>query len=131
MSVWEDMPGLDDQPGPIQEYARIWREIDKVVYSTTLSSTTTRRTRLERDFDHDAIRQTKHGAERDLSIGGPGLAGQALCAGLVDQCDVFLNPVVVGGGTAWLPQDVSIDLELLDEHRFDSGVVWLLYRVLV
>jgi len=116
MSAWDDMPGLDEQPGAIQEYAAIWRDTDKVVYSTTLSSTTTRRTRLERDLDRNAIRQMKHDAERDLSIGGPGLAGQALGAGLVDECGVFLNPVVVGGGTAWLPRDVRIDLELLDEH---------------
>jgi dihydrofolate reductase len=128
MRVWETMP-VDDEPAVIQDYARIWRATDKVVYSTTLATASTPRTSLERAFDADAVRAMKERADRDLSLGGPHLAASAFRAELVDELHQFVTPVVVGGGTHWLPSDVRIELQLLDEHRFTSGVVYLRYRV--
>jgi dihydrofolate reductase len=127
MQAWETM----DTPAPSVErdFAQIWRAADKVVYSTTLEAVPTARTRLERRFDPDAVRELKATAERDLSIGGPHLAAAALRAGLVDECQLYLSPVVVGGGTRALPDGVRAPLELLGEHRFGSGVVHLRYRV--
>jgi dihydrofolate reductase len=126
LRFWETAPG--DVPGPMGEYARIWRGADKVVYSTTLESVTTARTRLERAFDPDAVRLLKESADRDLSIGGPGLAGHAVRAGLVDEYRLFVVPFVVGGGTSWLPDDARVPLRLVDERRFAGGVVLLRYR---
>jgi dihydrofolate reductase len=127
MQAWETM----DTPAPSVErdFAQIWRAADKVVYSTTLEAVPTARTRLERRFDPDAVRELKATAERDLSIGGPHLAAAALRAGLVDECQLYLSPVVVGGGTRARPDGVRAPLELLGEHRFGSGVVHLRYRV--
>ena len=129
MAYWETAPTGDDQPTVVGEYARIWQAADKVVYSSTLDAVSSARTRLEREFDPDAVRQLKRSAARDVTIGGPGLAAHALAAGLVDECHLFLNPVVVGGGTRALPADLRFELELLDEHRFGNGVVYLRYRV--
>ena len=126
MSAWETM---DDDAPEMRDFAQIWRAADKVVYSRTLAEPTTARTRLEREFDPDAVRRLKAEAGTDLSIGGPGLAGEALRAGLVDELHLFVTPVVVGGGTHWLPGDMRIGLELLDERRFAGGVVHLHYRV--
>jgi dihydrofolate reductase len=126
MSPWETM---DDDAPEMRDFAQIWRAADKVVYSRTLSEPTTARTRLERDFDPATVRELKARADRDLSVGGPELAGQALRAGLVDELHLFVTPVVVGGGTHWLPGDVRIELELLDERRFSGGVVHLHHRV--
>ena len=126
MRYWETPP--EDSTAVSQDYAGIWQAADKVVYSTTLEAVDTARTTLERSFDPDAVRRLKASAGRDLSVGGPALAAEALRAGLVDDCQVFLNPVVVGGGTPWLPRGVRLDLELVDEHRFDNGVVYLRYR---
>ena len=128
MAVWETLP-LDDEPAVMRDYAELWRAADKIVYSRTLEAVSTARTRLEHDFDPSAVRALKEAAERDLSIGGPELAGQALAAGLVDELHVLLTPVVVGGGTHALPRDVRVGLELLDERRFAGGVVHLHYRV--
>lgn len=128
MRFWEtaaDDPGL---PPPMREYADVWRSADKVVYSRTLTDVATSRTRIEREFDADSVRRLKASAERPLSVGGPGLAAHALAAGLVDECHLFLTPVLVGGGTPALPQGVRLGLRLLDEHRFASGVVHLHYR---
>jgi dihydrofolate reductase len=128
MRFWEtaaDDPGL---PSPMREYADVWRSADKVVYSRTLTDVATSRTRIEREFDADSVRRLKASAERPLSVGGPGLAAHALAAGLVDECHLFLTPVLVGGGTPALPQGVRLGLSLLDEHRFGSGVVHLHYR---
>lgn len=126
MAVWETM-GFDD---PItQDFAELWRAADKVVYSSTLPAVSTARTRLERDFDPDAVRDMKEAASRDLSVGGPVLAARALTASLVDECHLFISPVVVGGGHRALPNGVFVDLELLDERRFGNGVVHLHYRV--
>jgi dihydrofolate reductase len=125
--AWETM-SLADQPPFIQDFAGLWRAADKVVYSTTLGTVSSARTRLERDFDPEAVRQLKASAEHDISVGGPDLAAQAIKAGLVDECHLFLTPILVGGGTRSLPNDVGVKLELLDERRFANGVVHLHYR---
>jgi dihydrofolate reductase len=127
MRAWETLP-LAGQPPHMRDFAEIWRAADKVVYSRTLDAVGSDRTRLERDFDPEAVRQLKVAAERDVTIGGPDLAGEALEAGLVDELHLFLVPVVVGGGTRALPDDLRIELELVDERRFGSGVVYLRYR---
>jgi dihydrofolate reductase len=111
----------------IREFAEIWRDADKVVYSRTLSGVSSARTRLERAFDAEAVRLLKARADRDLSVGGSGLAAQAIKAGLVDEYHLFVNPVVVGGGKVWLPGGVRLDLELVGERRFGGGVVHLHY----
>jgi dihydrofolate reductase len=126
MLAWETML-LDDQPAEVRDFAEIWRAADKVVYSKTLDSVSSARTRLERDFDPDAVRRVKAAAGGDLTVGGPGLAAQAIRTGLVDEYHLFLTPVVVGGGTQALPDGVRLELELLDERRFGSGVVHLHY----
>ena len=128
MVAWETMPGSDDQREVSRDYTQIWRAAGKIVYSSTLATVTSARTRLERVFDPEAIRQLKASAGSDLSIAGPGLAAEAIKAGLVDECHLFVNPVVVGGGLRALPDNVRVPLELLDEHRFASGVVHLHYR---
>ena len=129
MAVWEDPAIVVDQPPVMHDFAQLWHSADKVVYSTTLNAAPTARTRLERTFDVRAVQELKASAERDLAVGGPGLAAHALRAGLVDECHLFLNPVVVGGGTRSLPADVHITLELLHVRRFASGVVHLHHRV--
>jgi dihydrofolate reductase len=125
MVYWETV----DDPDPVsRDFAELWRAAGKVVYSATLEAVASERTRLERRFDPDAVRALK--SKGDVSVGGATLAATALRAGLVDELSVFLNPVVVGGGTHWLPDDLRLDLELLDERRFDkSGVVYLRYSV--
>jgi dihydrofolate reductase len=128
MAVWETMPTSPDQSAVTRDFAQIWLAADKVVYSKTLEAASSARTRIERDFDPDAIRQMKASAERDISVGGPELAGEALKAGLVDECHVLVSPIIVGGGNQSLPDDVRVHRELLDERRFDNGVVHLHYR---
>jgi dihydrofolate reductase len=123
--AWETADFAEDA---LRDYAGIWRDADKVVYSRTLETVASARTRIERDFDPRAVAQMKAAADRDLSVGGPGLAGQAIRAGLVDECHLFLAPVVVGGGTRALPDGARVELELLDERRFASGFVHLHYR---
>ena len=128
MRFWETPDAMND-PSPVaRDFAQIWRAADKVVYSTTLDDVSTARTRIERAFDPDAVRRMKTEAAQDISIGGPHLAAHALRAALVDELDLFITPVVVGGGTHWLPHDVRLDLEPLDVHRFAGGVVYLRYR---
>jgi dihydrofolate reductase len=127
MAPWETAGGADEPPFA-RDFAEIWRAADKIVYSKTLESVSSARTRIEHDFDLEAVRRLKATAERDLTVGGPGLAGQALSAGLVDECHFFVAPVVVGGGTRALPNGLRLSLELLDERRFGSGVVYLRYR---
>jgi dihydrofolate reductase len=126
--VWEHADEFADQQPVIRDFAAIWQSADKVVYSRTLAEPASARTRIERSFDVTAVRQLKDTAARDLSIGGPELAAQAIMAGLVDECHLFLNPVTVGGGTPALPEHARWDLELLDERRFANGVVHLHYR---
>ncbi len=128
MVAWETMHAVADQPPVIQDFAQIWQAADKIVYSTTLERVASVRTRIERDFDPDAVRQMKATAGRDITVGGPNLAAQALKAGLVDECHLFVAPIVVGGGTPSLPPKVRLTLDLLDERRFGNGVVHLHYR---
>jgi dihydrofolate reductase len=127
LSTWETIE-LAGQPSPIREFAEIWRAADKIVYSRTLETAATARTRLERDFDPDAVRGLKASAERDLSVAGPELAAHAFRAGLVDECHLYLAPVVVGGGTRSLPDGVRLQLDLVDERRFGNGTVYVRYR---
>ena len=112
----------------LRDFAEIWRAADKVVYSRTLPEVTSSKTRIERVFEPDAVRRMKEAAERDITVGGPSLAAQAIRAGLVDELHLFLTPILVGGGTPSLPADVRVKLELLDERRFGNGVVHLRYR---
>jgi dihydrofolate reductase len=128
MVAWEALDSAAGQSPAIADYAQLWRAAEKIVYSRTLRATSSARTRIERTFDPEAIRQMKSTAGRDLSAGGPDLAGQAIAAGLVDECHLFVTPVVVGGGTPALPSNVRLALELLDERRFGNGVVHLHYR---
>ncbi len=128
MVAWETAHTFADQRPVMQDFAKIWQAADKVVYSRTLAAVSSARTRIERDFDPAAVRQLKASAGRDLSVGGPDLAAQAIRAGLVDEYHLFLVPFVVGGGNQSLPDNVRLKLELLDERRFDSGVVYLRYR---
>jgi dihydrofolate reductase len=128
MVYWETALTDAAQPPVIRDYAAIWQAADKVVYSSTLKAVSSAGTRIERAFDPEAVRQLKAGAVSDISIGGPGLAAQAIKAGLVDEYHLFVTPVVVGGGTRWLPDGVRLDLEPLDERRFGNGVVHLHYR---
>jgi dihydrofolate reductase len=130
MTFWETPQAVDDQPDVMRDFATIWRGADKVVYSKTLTKVSTAKTRIERAFDPAGVRRMKATATRDLTVGGPELAAHAIRAGLVDELQLFLTPVVVGGGTPALPDDVRFDLELLDERRFRSGVVYLRYRTM-
>ena len=129
MRFWESAHTLPDQSEVGREFTRIWQSADKIVYSTTLDAPATAHTRLERSFDPDAVRRLKAGAERDLTIGGPGLAAHALRAGLVDECQLYVVPAVVGGGTRALPDGVRLGVRLTDERRFGNGTVHLRYRV--
>jgi dihydrofolate reductase len=125
--AWETLD-TSDQPAVIQDYARDWHETDKIVYSTTMSEARSERTRIERTFEPAAVAELKSSSERDLSVGGPGLAAEALRAGLVDELQLFLSPVIVGGGTAVFPDDARVWLNLLEERRFGNGTVFLRYR---
>jgi dihydrofolate reductase len=129
MAFWETAHTLADEPPVILDYARIWQAADKVVYSKTLDTVSTARTRIEREFDPEAVRQMKSRSTHDISVGGPGLAAEAIKAGLIDELHWFVTPVVVGGGNHFLPRGVRVNLELMDERRFGGGVVYLHYRV--
>jgi dihydrofolate reductase len=129
MVAWETVPTGSDQPPVIQDYAQIWRAADKIVYSQMLQTASSARTRIERDFDPEAVRRMKAEAKRDISVGGPDLAAQAIKAGLVDELHLFLTPIIIGGGKRVLPDSVRLKLDLLDERRFGSGVVHLHYRI--
>jgi dihydrofolate reductase len=131
MVYWETAGTGDDEHPVARDFAEIWRGAEKVVYSRTLQTPSSARTRIERDFDPAAIRRLKESSARDISVGGAQLAGEAMAAGLVDECHLFLGPIVIGGGKRALPDDVRVRLELLDEHRFRSGVVHLHYGVRV
>jgi dihydrofolate reductase len=120
---------LPDQPPFILEFARIWQAADKIVYSTTLNEVASERTRIERTLDPETVRKQKAESDLDLTIDGPNLAGQAIRAGLVDEYQQFVGPAIVGAGTPYFPDDVRVELELLDERRFSNGVVYLRYGV--
>lgn len=129
MVYWETAHLEPDEPPAILEYARSWQAANKFVYSTTLNEVATRRTRIERTFDPEAVRKLKAGSELDLSVSGPHLAAQAIRAGLVDEYKRYIAPVTVGGGNPFFPSDLRLDLELRDEHRCGNGVVFLHYGV--
>jgi dihydrofolate reductase len=129
MVYWEDPQELAEQPPTVREFAQIWQAADKIVYSKTLQAATTAKTRVEREFDAEAVHELKETAAGDLTVGGAELAAQAIAAGLVDAYQLFLVPVLVGGGKRALPDDrLHLDLELLEERRFRNGTVYLHYR---
>ncbi len=130
MVYWETAHTLPLQQAFENDFAKIWQAADKIVYSKTRNAVSSARTRIEQHFDPEAVRQMKSTAARDISIGGPGLAARAIQAGLVDEVHLFVAPVVVGGGTRSLPDNVRVKLELLQERRFASGMVYLRYRTL-
>jgi dihydrofolate reductase len=128
MVYWETAHTLPESTPVELDYAEVWQSADKIIYSTTMEDISSARTRIERDFDPDTVRGLKESAEHDLSVGGAELAAQAIKAGLVDEYHLFLNPVIVGGGASALPDKTRLDLELVDDHRFQNGVVHLHYR---
>lgn len=128
MLVWETDPTLAADSPITHDYAEIWQAADKIVYSRTLGTVPTRKTRIERTFDPETIRGLKETGEKDISIGGSELAAHAFRAGLIDECQLFVAPIIVGGGKPSLPDDVRLELELLEERRFGSGMVYLHYR---
>jgi dihydrofolate reductase len=129
MAVWQTMGTDPSDSTEVRDFGELWRAADKVVYSATLDAVSTPRTRLERSFDPAAVRALKDAADADLSVGGSTLGASALRGGLVDECRVYLAPVVVGGGTPWLPDGLRLRLRLLDEQRFAGDIVYLRYGV--
>ena len=127
MVAWETM---DDEHPVMRDFAELWRAAEKIVYSRSLESASSARTRVEHDFDAGAVRRLKESAQGDIGIGGPELAGQAIAAGLVDECHLIVVPVLVGGGKRAFPDGVRADLELLEERRFAGGAVYLRYKLL-
>jgi dihydrofolate reductase len=127
MVYWETAHTLPNQPKFVLDWARQWQAADKIVYSRTLAEPSSSRTRIEREFDPDAVRKLKADCEHDITVDGPELAEQAIKAGVVDEFQMLVCPVVVGGGKRYFPNDVRLDLELIDERRFASGVMWLRY----
>ena len=127
MRYWE-MLDPSDQPPYMRDFAEIWQAAEKIVYSRSLQAVSSARTRIERDFDPEAVRQLKAVAGRDLAVGGPGLAAHAFEAGLVDELHLLLAPIVVGGGKQSMPDSIRVNLELLDGRRFGNGMVHVRYR---
>jgi dihydrofolate reductase len=130
MAVWETNASLAAQSGLMADFASAWQAANKIVYSTTLTAVSTTKTRVERDFDPTAVHQLKATAGSDITIGGANLAAQAMRAGLVDECQLFVWPLVVGGGKPGLPTGLRTNFALLDQRRFQNGVVHLRYRPL-
>jgi|SRR5215207_46419 len=129
MVYWETVDQDPEHPPFIVDYARSWQATDKIVYSTTLNEVASERTRIERTFDPDAVRELKAESDADLTVDGPHLAAEAIRAGLVDEYQLFVGPAIIGGGNPFFPPGVRVDLELLDERRFGNGVVYLRYGV--
>jgi dihydrofolate reductase len=127
MKVWDSDEFLEGEPAVMRDYAEIWRGAEKIVFSRSLEETETSRTRLERDFDPDAVRALKESEQRAISVGGPELAAQAIEAGLVDEVQMFLVPVAVGAGKPALPIEAHVPLRLLDHRSFDNGTIYLRY----
>ena len=127
MQAWETMPTSPDHPVSY-DFTKIWQAADKIVYSTTLTEVSSRKTRIERDFDPATVRQLLAAADRDVGVGGPQLAAQAIRAGLVSEYHLFLTPIIVGGGNPALPSGALVSLELMDIRRFENGTVYLNYR---
>ena len=128
MTVWETDPNLAADSPLTQDFAEIWQAADKIVYSRTLAAASTRKTQIERTFNPEAVQQLKKTAQHDILIGGPELAAHAFRAGLIDECHLFLTPIIVGGGKQSLPDNIRLELELLEERRFSNGTVFLRYR---
>ena len=128
MAVWETTE-LAGRPGVTRDFAEIWRAAEKIVYSKTRQNASTARTTIERDFDPEAVAGMKEQSERDMTVGGPDVASQAMKAGLVDECHLFLVPIVIGAGKHAFPNNVQAELDLLDERRFTNGVVHLHYAI--
>ncbi len=128
MLAWETDPSLAAESPITREFAEIWQAADKIVYSRTLAAVSTSKTRIERDFDPEVIRQMKAAAEHEILIGGPDLAAHAFRSGLIDECHLFLVPIIVGGGKKSLPDNIRLELKLLDERRFGNGMVYLRYQ---
>src|ERR1700730_4143857 len=129
MVAWENPHSIGDDSAAVQDFAKIWQGGEKVRSSRTLEKASSDRTRIERVFDPEAVRQMKAQARGDITVGGPELAAQAIKAGLVDELQLFVTPIIVGGGERSLPTNVLVKLDLLDERRFRNGVVFLRYRV--
>ena len=128
MMVWETDPNLAADSPLMRDFAEVWQAANKIVYSKTLETVSTRKTQIERNFNPEAIRQLKEAVEHDILIGGPELAAHAFRAGLIDECHLFLIPILVGGGKSALPDNVRMELELLAERRFRNGTVYLRYQ---
>ena len=128
MMVWETDPNLANQSPLMRDFAQVWQAADKIVYSRTLEAVSTRKTQIERNFDPGAIRRLKESVEQDIHIGGAELAAHAFRSGLIDECNLFITPLIVGGGKQSLPDNVRLELDLLDERRFGNGTVFLRYR---
>ncbi|HEX2697379.1 MAG TPA: dihydrofolate reductase family protein [Anaerolineales bacterium] len=128
MMVWETDPNLAAESPLMRDFAQVWQAAHKIVYSRTLEAVSTRKTQIERNFDPESIRRLKESVEQDIHIGGAELAAQAFRAGLIDECNLFIIPIIVGGGKPALPDKVRLELELLEERRFDNGEVFLRYR---
>lgn len=128
MMVWETDPGFAEDSPITKDFAQIWQAADKIVYSRTLAAAATHKTKIERNFNPEVIKQLKKTAQHAISIGGPELAAQAFQSGLIDECHLFLTPIIVGGGKPALPDKVRLELELLDERRFGNGMIYLHYR---
>ncbi len=128
MVYWETAQTVAGEPPCVRDFTELWQAADKIVYSKSLETVSSAKTRIERKFDPRVIQEMKSSQEQDITVGGPNLAAEAFKAGLVDECQLFLTPIVVGGGKSSLPNNVRLDLELLSERRFRSGVVFLHYR---
>ncbi len=128
MMVWETDPNLANQSPLMRDFAQVWQAANKIVYSRTLEAASTSKTQIERNFDPEAIRRLKESVKQDIHIGGAELAAHAFRAGLIDECHLFIKPIIVGGGKAALPDNVRLELELLAEHHFGNGEVYLRYR---
>jgi dihydrofolate reductase len=128
LMVWETDPNLAAESPLFRDFAEVWQAADKIVYSRTLEAVSTRKTQLERNFDPEAVRRLKEAVEDDIIIGGPELAAHAFRAGLIDECHLFLTPVIVGGGKPALPDNVRLELELVEQRRFGNGMAYLHYR---
>lgn len=129
MAVWETEPAFAAESEVMTDFAHVWQAAQKVVYSTTLEAPLTTKTRIERTFEPDSIRAMKDAADQDLAVGGPNLAAHAFKSGLIDECHLFIAPITLGSGKPALPTDQRIDLELLDERQFDTGILYLRHRV--
>ena len=131
MAVWETEPALAAQSELRADFAHVWQGADKIVYSATLDAVSTAKTRLEPRFDPNVIREMKGTASRDLMVGGANFAAHAFNAGLIEECHLFIGPAIVGRGKPSLPSELRAELELLDERRFDNGVVYVRHRIAI